>query len=77
MDGMSQINLICVFVLTGHANFALCKDREGTKPKYLDTTPGNVIIMRAPGFMDSDFRPFHFLTDVSERRIVFGLRQKA
>jgi dihydroneopterin aldolase len=77
MDGMSQINLICVFVLTGHAKFALCKDREGTEPKYLDTTPGNVIIMRAPGFMDSDFRPFHFLTDVSERRIVFGLRQKA
>lgn len=76
MDGLSQINLICVFVLTGHAKFALCKDRKGTEPKYLDTTPGNMIIMRAPGFMNSDFRPFHFVSDVTERRVVFGLRQK-
>lgn len=75
MDGMSCINLICVFILTGKAKFALCKNREGDEPQYLDTSPGNVIIMRAPGFLGSDYRPFHFLSDVTERRIVFGLRQ--
>jgi dihydroneopterin aldolase len=75
MDGKSCINMICVFVLTGKAKFALCSDRQGNDPIYLDTTPGNVIIFRAPGFMGSDMRPFHFLSDVSEERIVFGLRQ--
>jgi dihydroneopterin aldolase len=75
LDGFSCKNLICIFILAGTAKFALCDDREGSNPHYLDTTPGNVIIMRAPGFMGSDFRPFHFLTDVTERRTVFGLRQ--
>ena len=76
MDGLSRINLICVFILRGKARFSLCKDRAGSEPKDLATSPGNVIIMRAPGFMNSDYRPFHFLSDVAERRIVFGLRQK-
>jgi dihydroneopterin aldolase len=76
LDGFSHKNLICVFILTGVAKFAICTDRGGSNPRYLDASPGNVIVMRAPGFMNSDFRPFHLLTDVTERRIVFGLRQK-
>lgn len=75
MDGLSQLNLICIFVLTGTSTFALCDDRSGLNARTLDTTPGNVIIMRAPGFLSSDFRPFHFVKDITERRIVFGLRQ--
>jgi dihydroneopterin aldolase len=77
MDGLSNLNLICVFMLTGHAKFALCDDREGSNPRYLDTSPGRVIIMRAPGYRGRDLRPFHLVSDVTERRIVFGLRQKA
>jgi dihydroneopterin aldolase len=75
MDGKSVINLICVFVIVGKARFAFCDDREGNNPRDLATTPGNVILFRAPGYRGSDFRPFHFVTDVTERRIVFGLRQ--
>jgi dihydroneopterin aldolase len=75
LDNFSSKNLICIFVLTGHAKFALCDDREGSNPRYLDTTPGNVIIMRAPGLFGSADRPFHFVSDITERRIVFGLRQ--
>jgi hypothetical protein len=77
VDGLSYRNLICNFVLTGRAEFALCKDRSGAEPLYLDNSPGNAIIMRAPGFLGSGERPFHFLSEVGERRIVFGLRQKA
>ncbi|MDB5194794.1 MAG: hypothetical protein JWN50_808 [Parcubacteria group bacterium] len=76
VDGKSCVNLICIFILTGHAKFALCDDRSGANPRFLDTTPGNLVIFRAPGFKGSDFRPFHFLSDITERRIVFGLRQK-
>jgi dihydroneopterin aldolase len=75
VDGLSCKNLICIFILTGKAKFAFCDDRAGSNPRYLDTTPGNLILFRAPGFMNSDFRPFHFLSDVTEQRIVFGLRQ--
>lgn len=76
MDGLSIKNIICIFILAGKARVALCDDREGNNARDLDTTPGNVILLRAPGFLDSDFRPFHFVSDVSERRIIFGLRQK-
>ncbi|MDP3792151.1 MAG: dihydroneopterin aldolase [bacterium] len=76
-DGKSRINLVCVFNLIGKAEFALCNDRSGSNSKFLDTTPGNVIIMRAPGFFHSTFQPFHFVRNITEERIVFGLRQKS
>ncbi len=75
MDNKSAINFVCVFILTGKADFALCKDRNGSEPQFLDTSPGNVILLRGPGFAGIEERPFHFVTNVSERRIVFGLRQ--
>ncbi len=75
-DGRSFVNLICVFMIGGQAEFALCDDRSGHNPTHLDTTPGNVIILRAPGFYASDFQPFHFVNNVTEERYVFGLRQK-
>jgi dihydroneopterin aldolase len=76
MDFKYSVDLICIFILKGSAKFAICKDREASSPVYLDTRPGNVILMRASGYKGSDFRPFHFLADVTEDRIVFGLRQK-
>ena len=76
VDGLSRINLVCVFILKGQADFALCSDRSGSNPVYLDTTPGNVIIMRGPGFLGSSKRPMHFVTNINEERLVFGLRQK-
>lgn len=79
-DFSSRINLIAVFVLTGKAEFALCDDKLGNNPRVLDGTPGNVILMRAPGFMTSflktDVRPMHVLRHIEEERIVFGLRQR-
>jgi dihydroneopterin aldolase len=75
-DFSNRINLIAVFILTGKARFALCDDKAGSNPCYLDTTPGNVILLRAPGFLRSGVRPIHVLRDIEEDRIVFGLRQK-
>lgn len=75
-DFSNRINLIAVFILTGKARFALCDDRAGSNPRYLDTTPGNVILLRAPGFLRSAERPIHVLSNIEEDRIVFGLRQK-
>lgn len=74
-DFIQNVNLIAIFVLAGKARFALCDDRKGTNLVDLDTTPGNVILMRAPGFLGSDFRPFHTIFDVQERRVVCAIRE--
>ncbi len=75
MDNLSSINLISIVILTGKSRFVICSDREGHDPVDIDATPGRVIMMRAPGFMDSNFRPFHYLTDIIDLRITLGLRQ--
>jgi len=75
-DGRSRINLICVFILKGAAKYALLDNRSGANPRSLDTSPGNVIILRGPGFLGSDYQPFHTVCDITEERIVFGIRQR-
>jgi hypothetical protein len=75
-DGASYLNLVALFMLEGEADFYLCDDRTGTNPKQVDTTPGNVLLMRAPGFLESDIQPFHYVTNVRNSRTNFALRQK-
>ena len=76
-DGLSYINLVCVFVIGGQGSFYVCSDRSGNDSIEIDASPGNVIFMRAPGFLGSeDNRPFHYVTDIREPRYTFGLRQK-
>ena len=76
-DGLSFINLVCVFVLGGRGSFYVCSDRSGNDSKEIDASPGNVIFMRAPGFLGfEDERPFHYVTEIEETRYTFGLRQK-
>jgi len=76
-DGLSYINLVCVFIIGGRGRFYVCSDRSGRNAKEIDASPGNVILMRAPGlFGPEDNRPFHFVTDIKETRYAFGLRQK-
>jgi FolB domain-containing protein len=74
-DNFSSVDFIAVFLIKGKGNFALCDDRAGTNPRFLDTTVGNVIFMRAPNFFGSTKRPFHFVSDITEERISFGLRR--
>jgi hypothetical protein len=76
-DGLSFINLVCVFVIGGRGRFYICSDRTGRDAKEIDASPGDVILMRAPGlFGDEDNRPFHYVADIQERRYTFGLRQR-
>lgn len=77
LDSKGSINLICIFTLTGLCRFCVCRDRQGSNPIELDASPGTVILLRAPGFLHSDARPFHFLTDIQGPRISLGLRQEA
>ncbi len=76
-DGLSYINLVCVFIIGGRGRFYVCSDRCGRDAKEVDASPGNVILMRAPGlFGAGDNRPFHYVSEIEETRYTFGLRQK-
>jgi hypothetical protein len=76
-DGLRYINLVCVFCIDGRGRFYVCSDRSGRDAKGVDASPGNVILMRAPGlFGAEDNRPFHYVTEIEETRYTFGLRQK-
>jgi len=75
-DSLRAINLIALVNLCGEAEFYRCDDRQGTNAVRLNTTPGNVIFLRAPGFHGRSDRPFHYLTNVRSPRYSLGLRQR-
>jgi hypothetical protein len=74
-DGFKYKNLVCIFMLGGRGRFYVCSDRAGNNAREIDASPGNVILMKAPGFLGKKERPFHFVTGIQETRYIFGLRQ--
>jgi hypothetical protein len=76
-DSLRAINLIALVNLGGQAEFYRCDDRQSTHAVSLDTTPGHVIFLRAPGFLHTSVRPFHFVTNVRSTRYSLGLRQRS
>lgn len=75
-DRSAYRNVICLFVLAGRGSFGVCPDRSGKKARVIPNAPGDVILTRAPGFLGSGARPFHFVRDIVEPRYVFGLRHE-
>lgn len=65
---------ICIIPLTGTGELAMCDDRAGNNKKVLDTTPGNLVMLRAPGYANMHVRPMHVVSDIAEERIVLGVR---
>lgn len=76
-DGKRFVNLLCIVVLRGSAPFAVCDDRAGSNAREVDGRPGSLILLRAPGFLGEELRPFHYVGDVTEERITASFRQRA
>ncbi len=74
-DSPMYVNLIVGFMLGGKAPFYVCDDEHKTNSREVDTTPGNVILMRAPGFILNNGKQFHFAGEVTEKRDGFWIRQ--
>ena len=75
-DSLRALNLVCIFNIAGQGQFNLCADRSGRDSQEIETTPGNVIFMRAPGFLGLQERPFHYVTNIQSTRYSFSLRQR-
>lgn len=74
-DHTRYINLIGVLVIDGDGDFAICSDRSGTDMHHIPAGPGDVLLMRAPGFDGKMHRPFHTLGTVHTNRLIVGYRQ--
>jgi hypothetical protein len=74
-DGLRYINLICILIVAGKGRFFVCADRMGRGAVEIESTPGNAILMRGPGFLGEELRPFHYVSEISLTRYSFGLRQ--
>lgn len=70
--------IVALIVLCGRGRFCVADDRDATNVVEIPNGPGDVILMRAPGFLDAQGnelpRPFHFVHSISEPRYIFGLR---
>ncbi len=49
-DGRRFIKLISVFSLGSPAEFRLCRDRQGSPLRRYQLDPGDLLLLRAPGF---------------------------
>ncbi|MEE8500845.1 MAG: hypothetical protein V3S27_09760 [Kiloniellales bacterium] len=73
-DHVRYQGLVAVVTLAGAARFFVCAERSGRGAREVPCPPGDLLLMRAPGFAGRDDRPFHYLSDVTQPRLALGLR---
>ena len=66
--------LVALVTLAGTARFFVCAERAGRGAREVPCPPGDLLLMRAPGFAGRRDRPFHYLSDVTQARLALGLR---
>ncbi len=75
LDKARYINLVAVIALAGEADFYTYFDRFSPYIQKIETIPGMVVLMRAPGFAPLDGQQFHSVGNIKEQRYTYGLRQ--
>ena len=75
LDQAPYINLVVVIVLGGAGAFFVCADRQGRGLREVPADPGDMVLLRCPGFGDARERVFHGVRDIAAARYSLGLRQ--
>lgn len=73
-DFLQFRQVVVLIILAGQGRFFVCDNREGLNATEVPVRPGDALLMQAPDFGGQDRRPFHFLRDITERRVIVGLR---
>jgi len=73
-DHLRYKGLIAVIPLSGGARFFVCADRTGNAAREVPAPPGSLVLMRGPEYAARHDRPFHFVRDITRRRLSLGLR---
>ena len=76
-DHVRYVGLVAIVVVQGAGRFMVCADRAGTGSREIPSRPGDLLLMRAPGLFGRRDRPFHYVRDIAEERIILGLRQES
>ena len=76
-DHVRYTGLVAIVMLGGAGRFLVCDDRAGANEREIPCAPGDLLLMRAPGFQDRNDRPFHAVRDITEDRYILGLRHDA
>lgn len=76
-DHIRYTGLVVIVMLAGAGRFLVCDDRAGANEREIPVKPGELLLMRAPGFQGRGDRPFHAVRDITEDRCIFGLRHDA
>ncbi len=74
-DHIRYTALIGILVVDGAGAFHICDDRAGNNARPIPAPPGSFLLMRAPGFDASRYRPFHTVGAVTQTRLIAGYRQ--
>lgn len=73
-DFLQFCQIVVLIILAGQGRFFVCDNREGLNPTEVPVKPGDALLMQAPGFGGQKRQPYHFLRDITERRVIVGLR---
>ena len=73
-DHVRYTGLVALILLSGEGRFFVSSERSGDDAREIPWRPGEVLLMRAPGFAGRTDRPFHSLTDITAERYSVGLR---
>ncbi len=76
-DFLQFRQVVVLIILAGQGRFFVCDNREGLNPTEVPVKPGDALLMQAPDFGGQTRQPFHFLRDITEPRVVVGLRYDA
>lgn len=74
-DHIRYVHLVVNIVLQGFGRLYICPERSFQDALAIPGAAGDLLLMRAPGFANSDHRPFHAIGEVTQERLVLGLRQ--
>lgn len=66
-------NLLAIMVLKGNGRLVVCDDEHGANARYLHPTPGELVLIQAPGLFGADGRPYHALDQVESDRMACSL----
>jgi hypothetical protein len=74
LDGVWCRDIIALFVLYAGGALYICEDEHRTAAVPIRSNPGDLILMRGVGLWGSMMQPWHYVSDIEEMRMTFGLR---
>ena len=78
-DGMRYRNIVCIINLAGSSQLFTCQNRDGLDRVDIDDSPGQLVLLAAPGFRglaDPDKRPLHGVDAITDGRLSIGFRME-